>query len=231
MNQLMRLAMVCFLTMTVFTGCAEVTSGTGVTKIVSKDPFHVNVRVLQNKNLTNELDKARQLANFHCSIHGKTAYNQDVDNSFFKTMKFLCVTPEQLKQIYVKQIYGGNAIVATTPTNETVEPTVSHKKKCVDLGFTNPSESFGNCVLKLMEIESVMKSQGPSIPSVASYPNIRQKPTDAEKLEGLQQMLEGMSGVLDGGQKKQNKRKDLGCVNNCLASGSMLSYCNSFCSY
>ena len=212
-------------------GCMQaVTSGTGVTKIVASDAYFVDVRVFQDftrdasgtSNIVNELRKADNLARFHCSNFNKVAVAQGVDNSLFKTKKYLCVPDNKT----TTTTQNNNASQAAT------EQRISHEQRCVELGFTKKTEAFGNCVLKLLEIEAVStasSNQSPNVPQ--PYSNVRQQPTDAERLEGLQQILNALSGGMNSGGTQQGTNTDLTCVNNCLKQGSLLNYCKSFCSY
>lgn len=102
------------------------------------------------------------------------------------------------------------------------------QKKCEVLGFTKGTDAFAECSLRLMELAE--RNNGPSQLGQQEYNRIQQQNTDAQRLEGLKQMLEGLQQGIDA-TKPKTQRTDAACVQKCLSDGSMMSYCKSFCSY
>ena len=80
---------VLFLLSLTLVSCGTITSGTSTTKIVSSDPFSVDIRVytdFDRSNILTELLKADKLAALHVRLLNKMSLPYDTDNSFFKTI-------------------------------------------------------------------------------------------------------------------------------------------------
>ncbi|MDA1031272.1 MAG: hypothetical protein O3A56_07440 [Proteobacteria bacterium] len=96
------------------------------------------------------------------------------------------------------------------------------------MGFTKGTDAFAECSLRLMELAE--RNADPSQVGQQEYSRIQKQSTDAQRLEGLKQMLEGVWQGIDA-TKPQTQRTDAACVQKCLSYGSMMSYCKSLCSY
>jgi hypothetical protein len=104
-----------------------------------------------------------------------------------------------------------------------------YQKKCEVLGFTRGTDAFAECSLRLMELEE--RNAGSPLAGQQQDTRIQQQNTDAQRLEGLKEMLEGVQQGIDATKPPQAQRTDAACVQKCLSDGSMMSYCKSFCSY
>jgi hypothetical protein len=133
--------------------------------------------------------------------------------------------PGEKREIVSREFYVDGEL----SQEKTMQLSISEfQKKCEVLGFTKGTDAFAECSLRLMELAE--RSNGPSQVGQQEYNRIQQQNTDAQRLEGLKQMLEGVQQGIDA-TKPKTQRTDAACVQKCLSDGSMMSYCKSFCSY
>jgi hypothetical protein len=75
----------------------------------------------------------------------------------------------------------------------------TNEEKCESLGFTKKTEPFGNCILKLKELEILQTNKNVDTTTLnQNYSAIQKRESSAKKLQGLSQMLQGISDGLYG---------------------------------
>jgi len=126
------------------------------------------------------------------------------------------------------------------PEREKKEKLAEYGDTCVDLGFVRKTPEYGNCILKILEIEQRQKQQGDNALSrkeqeLMDLQITREKQNQTDrKIEGALELLELLSG-----EKKKNGKTndteltttDLKCLKNCQATGKSYMLCKKRCTY
>ena len=100
------------------------------------------------------------------------------------------------------------------------------EEKCESLGFTKKTEPFGNCVLKLTELEALKKNKNVDTTTLnQNYSDIQKRESSAKKLQGLSQMLQGISDGLYGTSNSTQQQP------TCFKKSQYTSGFNKICNY
>ena len=84
----------------------------------------------------------------------------------------------------------------------------SHIKECLSIGFKENTPEFGMCILKLREIENAKINNSP----VSSNTENKSPPSDTEKLNALNMLLQGVQQVTGTGQNNSSSTKGVICT-------------------
>ena len=126
---------------------------------------------------------------------------------------------------------NGDQVVGEFRKDKTYNTTFIAKKetkeeKCENLGFTRKAEPFGNCVLKLTELEALRKNKNVDTTTLnQNYSDIQKRESSAKKLQGLSQMLQGISDGLYGTSNSTQQQP------TCFKKSQYTSGFNKICNY
>jgi len=117
-----------------------------------------------------------------------------------------------------------------------------YKETCIKIGFKENTEKLGECVLKLIDLSQKKNSSSNETTSSNNQNKLQDELLRSQiekekqyqsdrKLEGWQEILQSIDSLGNESHQSSPTKRDLTCVNQCIASGKLLTYCNSFCEY